>query len=408
MNKPRIFIGSSVEGLKIANSIQENLDHFAEVTVWTQDIFRPANTGLESILKISEKCDYAIFVFTPDDLIEIRGVQLPKVRDNIIFETGLFIGKLSAKKVFYIKPRNEKLELPTDLLGIISGEYNAIRSDNNYLAATNPFCSQITRIIQEDTHSALKDLTLNLNDNENIQKSELPKISKISTVFFNHRVSSAFPAIRGLEWFLDPEIAVERLCILLQSPLRFEYTEVREARADPIWWFRGNGALFIDNFKSLTKTKCLMDIYELEIEKIAAYRADSYYRDLVYIEVKGEKQTGAYNITEKEIKNNIEYFGYSSEEFGLFGTIPIKREEYDDGAAVINGKVTETLGKTQLRKRYLSKYNFIIAAADSPYNSPKFEDYSKEYLDGILKGTHTLEDLIEISKELRKNESHYL
>jgi predicted nucleotide-binding protein len=36
MKRPKIFVGSSVEGLAIANAVQVNLDYFADVTVWTR------------------------------------------------------------------------------------------------------------------------------------------------------------------------------------------------------------------------------------------------------------------------------------------------------------------------------------------------------------------------------------
>ena len=43
MSKPRIFIGSSVESLPIADAIAENLEFDAEVTIWrsgTRDCWR--------------------------------------------------------------------------------------------------------------------------------------------------------------------------------------------------------------------------------------------------------------------------------------------------------------------------------------------------------------------------------
>ncbi len=239
---------------------------------------------------------------------------------------------------------------------------------------------------------------------ETIIKKE-PEIYEISTSFFYHRVSGAFPGIRGLKWFSNPEVAVQRLQLLLTSPLTFKYSHNNECRTDPIWWFRGNNSMFINHFRTLSKTKCLMNIQELEIERIAVYHGDAYYKDFIYVETKPEKPIGIYDTSKENIIERIKHFGCVKEEFGLYKGKPITRNEYDDGAAIIKGKVVDIIGATELRVRYLSKYNFIIAAADSPYNSTKFDTISEEYLNGILNGTHTLEELVDKAEPLRKNEN---
>lgn len=148
MSKPKIFIGSSIEGLDIANAVQQNLDHEAEVTIWTQGIYKLSTTIITTLIKSLDNFDFAIFVFSPDDLTIIRGSARTSVRDNVIFEMGLFSGKLGIDKVFFIKPRNNsELNLPTDLLGIVAGEYNDNRSDKNLVAATGPFCNQVKQKI---------------------------------------------------------------------------------------------------------------------------------------------------------------------------------------------------------------------------------------------------------------------
>lgn len=99
----RVFVGSSREGLKYAYAIQENLDHDAEVTVWSQGIFEPSKTTIESLEQQLDKFDFAIFVFTGDDGLAYRGQAFDAVRDNVIFELGMSMGKLGRNRSYVIK-----------------------------------------------------------------------------------------------------------------------------------------------------------------------------------------------------------------------------------------------------------------------------------------------------------------
>lgn len=157
--KPRVFIGSSVEGLDIAYSIQENLSYDANCTVWTQGIFKLSNYALDSLINALENFDFGIFVFNPDDIINIRSVQFNSVRDNVVFELGLFIGKLGKERVFYVTPdKAENFHLPSDLQGVIAGKYE-LREDGNLLAALGPFCNQIRQKTKDFIYQSLVDLT---------------------------------------------------------------------------------------------------------------------------------------------------------------------------------------------------------------------------------------------------------
>lgn len=162
MSKPKIFIGSSAEGLNVANAIQENLDHYAEVTIWSQGFFQLSTPTIISLINALDKFDYAIFVFSPDDFTNLRGKSVSTVRDNVIYETGLFTGKFGIDRVFFIKPRDyEELHLPTDLLGMTAGGYDNNRTDRNFVAATGPFCNQVKQKIESlkliQKSSVLKD-----------------------------------------------------------------------------------------------------------------------------------------------------------------------------------------------------------------------------------------------------------
>ena len=233
------------------------------------------------------------------------------------------------------------------------------------------------------------------------KKKEKPKMYIRSTQFFDERMSDAFPGQRGLKWYKNSQIAAERLQILLKNPLIFNQNSPEIS--DPIWWFRGLSNLHIQSCKTINKTKLLVDYYEYKIDEIAAYRDDISEKNFVYVKIKGEKPVGVYNWIKNDIESDILLQGYCREEYGLYkDKIPITREEFDDGAANINGKITETYG-SQLRIRYLSDYNFIIAGKQSPINSEKFDTASEQYLNGILKGTHTFENFLILIKDLKSS-----
>jgi hypothetical protein len=141
---PALFIGSSVEGLNAAYGVQQALEYDAESTVWSQGIFRPSQAVLSELVKCLSKFEFALFVFSPDDTIKLRGQEVNAVRDNVIFELGLFMGALGAERCFYLVPRDTSaLHLPSDLAGITPLSYNAARTDGNLIAALGPPCNEI-------------------------------------------------------------------------------------------------------------------------------------------------------------------------------------------------------------------------------------------------------------------------
>lgn len=147
--KPKIFIGSSVEGLNVAYSIQQNLTHDAEITVWDQGVFELSSTTIESLVNVLEKSDFGIFVFSSDDITKIKDKEFNAVRDNVLFEFGLFIGKLTRERVYFVIPSDTELHLPTDLIGITPGKYDPNREDGSMQSATGPVSNQIRQKIKK-------------------------------------------------------------------------------------------------------------------------------------------------------------------------------------------------------------------------------------------------------------------
>lgn len=149
MKKPRLFIASSSEGLEIAYATQENLEPYAEVTVWTQGIFDLSEFTLQSLLKSLEVSDCGLFIFTPDDITTMRDQTYSSVRDNIIFELGLFIGHLGRERSFILIPHGvANLLIPSDLMGLTIAEFDPNRRDKNLTAALGPACYKVKRRLQ--------------------------------------------------------------------------------------------------------------------------------------------------------------------------------------------------------------------------------------------------------------------
>lgn len=145
MSKPRIFIGSSVESLPIADAIAENLEFDAEVTIWRNGTFNLSSSTLDDLILKSKSVDFSAFIFSPDDLAIMRSREQYVVRDNVLFELGLFIGSIGKERCFIIKPRDVELHFPSDLLGITPTDYDPNRSDANLTSSLTYASTQIKR-----------------------------------------------------------------------------------------------------------------------------------------------------------------------------------------------------------------------------------------------------------------------
>ncbi len=214
-----------------------------------------------------------------------------------------------------------------------------------------------------------------------------------SSAFFAHRFGKAFPGVRNISWFDDAGEIEQRLHVLLQSPLSF-------ADGHPVWYWRG-GNLQIENFRRLEARLFLMDSDELLVSRIAAVHGSTYRRHFVYVRCEAMEPTGLYRASSSDRAAAIEQFGFDYEEFGLVsdGSL-VKRSEYDDGAAMINGRLVDLVGRSELRVRYTTPYNFLIAANDSPINNNRFDDVLVERLNEALEGGEREEEVVQRLRKL--------
>ena len=156
MRKPRLFIASSAESLPIAEAVNVNLDHDFEVTIWKNGTFKLSSSTIDDLVEKSSTVDFALFIFAPDDITSIRSRKEHVVRDNVIFEMGLFVGAIGKSRSFILKPRNVEMHLPTDLLGVTPADYEATRSSVTHTRnARSQFCQGCSRKISEEMHFAI-------------------------------------------------------------------------------------------------------------------------------------------------------------------------------------------------------------------------------------------------------------
>lgn len=170
-------------------------------------------------------------------------------------------------------------------------------------------------------------------------------------------------------------------------------------------WWRGPQNLQIDSFEHVEGSHFLMDADELNIRRIAAFNPNIYDRCFVYVETEADQPTGLYPSTEEDIQSQIEIFGYASEEYGLVdGTLPVTRAEYDDGAALIEGRPVDIRGRVVLRERHVTPYNFLIAPFLSPVNNNAFDDALRDYLNRLLQGKDVFAELCAATMRLPKRQ----
>ncbi len=146
--RPRVFVGSSVEGLPAAEALQTLLQHVSETVIWDQGLFRPGRSTLESLVEQAPTFDFAVLVIAQDDTTVTRGQERLTVRDNVIFELGLFIGALGRDRTFMVYDWDRPPDLPSDLAGVTPTKYRPHR-DGNLTASLGPAATVIKQVIAD-------------------------------------------------------------------------------------------------------------------------------------------------------------------------------------------------------------------------------------------------------------------
>jgi predicted nucleotide-binding protein len=170
----RVFIGSSSSGKEVARAIQYQLSDVAEADVWDEGVFGLMAGTLESLVQALESFDFAVLVLTPDDLV-VSGKEVRNTpRDNVLFELGLFIGRLGTSRTFAVCQQDRGLNLPSDLAGVTLARFNAPQDPERLRSAVGPACTRIRDAIRSQQKvTAVEELQADLhNQQDQIDKQQ--------------------------------------------------------------------------------------------------------------------------------------------------------------------------------------------------------------------------------------------
>ncbi len=147
---PRLFIGSSTESLKVAKCLKRLLkSEKLNPEIWNEKTFQKLGTSYLDRLEVAvDKFDFAIFIFNNDDDLKSRMNIEKTTRDNVLFELGMFLGRLSGKRTYILWPEDLDVRILSDFSGIIVAKYKSKTVDLE--AALMPAATQILNSIEDE------------------------------------------------------------------------------------------------------------------------------------------------------------------------------------------------------------------------------------------------------------------
>ncbi|MFN0200010.1 MAG: STING domain-containing protein [Bacteroidia bacterium] len=150
--RPKIFIGSSTEGISIAAKAKLNLSSVGDCFLWNEpNIWEANRSTFENLLRMVSYFDFGVFVATADDLTLTNDKIVIEARDNVILEMALFCGAMGRDKAFLLV--EDGIKLPSDFNGIYMPRFKP-NDDSTIKTACDEYANKI------DEHYRLGHLSL--------------------------------------------------------------------------------------------------------------------------------------------------------------------------------------------------------------------------------------------------------
>lgn len=150
----QVFILSARESLSVAQAVKRRLEATGlTVDIWDEGAFSVNSGYVDDLLNRASYYDFVVAIFSADDETRHRGAGLQTTRDNVIFEFGLFLGRLGLRRTFFLL--EEGVHVATDLQGRTVITY---KPRANLDAAVGSACSLIRQ--EMDVANRLPDLNM--------------------------------------------------------------------------------------------------------------------------------------------------------------------------------------------------------------------------------------------------------
>lgn len=182
----RIFIGSSKESLRVAETVQAFFKDKYEAVIWNKGFFEQNKDTYTQLYKKAKSFDYAIFIGGIDDkVLRLDGGRRRKKiapRDNIYLELGLYAGILSPECTFFLI--NEKCNIASDLFGINVEKY---KKDSEIISACQVFQDSIEKLNKQSRITLLPSTSLAMGYYNNYVRMLCAKILDLEELCFQNK-----------------------------------------------------------------------------------------------------------------------------------------------------------------------------------------------------------------------------
>jgi SAM-dependent methyltransferase len=145
-NMLTVFIGSSSEAKKrnILSTFVDKLGDSFDVRPW-DNAFETGSITIKRLLGWTKEIDAAICIFSKDDVLIKRDQSKFTVRDNVLFEYGLFLAILGTERVFIAA--EEGTEIASDLDGVTFARFkDGSNAEHSIQLCCNKLRSSLTAL----------------------------------------------------------------------------------------------------------------------------------------------------------------------------------------------------------------------------------------------------------------------